>query len=70
MDTVTVFLNHAASCRTMAKVSDDPQNRVVWERMAERWLVCAKLAQERMSAARAQAENQRRHRGRVHGWAH
>jgi hypothetical protein len=38
------FLRHAAVCRRMARFIDDPRDRAVWVRMAERWNRCAELA--------------------------
>jgi len=52
MDTAAEFHKHAADCVTMAKVSDDPETRVEWERMAERWFACAKRAEEEDSFLR------------------
>jgi hypothetical protein len=38
------FLRHAAECKRMAKSMDDPKDRALWVRMAERWTHCAELA--------------------------
>ncbi len=46
MDTPAEFRKHAADCETMAKVSKDRETKAVWKRMAERWLLCAKLAED------------------------
>jgi len=46
MDTPAEFRKHAADCEKMAKVSDDRETKAAWKRMAERWLVCAKLAED------------------------
>jgi hypothetical protein len=46
MDTPTEFRKHAADCETMAKVSSDHETKAAWKRMAERWLICAKLAED------------------------
>ena len=46
MDTPAEFRKHAADCETMAKVSNDPETKAAWKRMAERWLLCAKLADD------------------------
>ena len=37
------FLRFAAECEVMAKFSRNPENRVVWSGLAERWIRCAKL---------------------------
>ncbi len=50
MDTPAEFRKHAADCKKMAKVSNDPDTKAVWKRMAERWLLCAKLAEDRESS--------------------
>ena len=61
MDIAENFLRHAAECRRMARFTRDRETKVVWNRMADRWLMLAtkekarsqQLAQNR--AARAQA---------------
>jgi hypothetical protein len=56
MDTPAEFRKYAANCEKMSKVSKDPEVKALWRRMEERWLLCAKLAQEdEQSAARLQA---------------
>ena len=35
------FRKHAADCMQMAKLSRDPESKVTWNRMAERWHQCA-----------------------------
>ncbi len=46
MDTPAQFHKYAVDCETMAKMSRDPETQAVWKRMAERWLLCAKLAED------------------------
>jgi hypothetical protein len=46
MDTAAEFRKHAANCDKMAKVSKDRETKAIWSRMGERWLLCAKLAQD------------------------
>jgi len=46
MDTPAEFRKHAADCEKMAKVSNDRETKAAWKRMAERWLACAKLAED------------------------
>jgi hypothetical protein len=58
MDTVSEFRKQVAVCKAMAKVSADPDTKAAWQRMAERWLVCSKLAEDQVSAARRRTENQ------------
>jgi hypothetical protein len=56
MDTSAEFRKHAADCKMMAKVSSDPETKAAWKRMAERWLVCAKLAEDQDLLQRRHAE--------------
>jgi hypothetical protein len=46
MDTPAEFRKYAANCKKMSKVSGDPEVKAFWHRMEERWLLCAKLAEE------------------------
>jgi hypothetical protein len=62
MDTPTEFRKHAADCETMAKVSSDHETKAAWKRMAERWLICARLAED-------QDLFLRRRVGHLHSWA-
>jgi len=56
MDTPAEFRKYAANCKKMSKVSEDPEVKSLWRRMEERWLLCAKLAEEdEQSAARLHA---------------
>jgi hypothetical protein len=43
MDPAERFLRFAAECEFMAKFTRNPENRLVWARMAERWIRCARL---------------------------
>jgi hypothetical protein len=52
MDTAAEFRKYAANCKNMSRVSTDPETKALWSRMAERWLLCAKLAEDEQSAAR------------------
>ena len=40
------FLKFATECRVMANLSPQRENRRVWNRLAERWLRCAKLLEQ------------------------
>jgi hypothetical protein len=42
------FLRHAAECRRMARATRDRGSKATWNRLADRWQVCAELA-ERMN---------------------
>jgi hypothetical protein len=46
METGAEFRKYATNCDKMAKVSTDPEAKALWRRMEERWLLCAKLADE------------------------
>ena len=71
MDTPAEFRKHAADCEKMAKVSDDRETKAIWKRMAERWLVCAKLAEDQNLFQRRRAEENpsKPHRRPSHSWA-
>jgi hypothetical protein len=57
MDTAAEFRKYAANCKKMSKVSMDPEAKALWRRIEERWLLCAKLAEEdEQSVARLQAQ--------------
>jgi hypothetical protein len=57
MNTAAEFRKYAADREKMAKVSKDPETKGLWRRMEERWLLCAKLAEEdEQSAARIRAQ--------------
>lgn len=43
------FVRFAAECEVMAKFTSSPENRVVWNRIAERWLRCAELLERQDS---------------------
>ncbi len=65
------FRKHAEDCRRMAKSSRNDEDMAAWNRMAERWILCAELAENQLSTAHLQArENSKRHRRPAHSWAH
>jgi hypothetical protein len=69
MDTAAEFRKHAVDCNKMAKVSNDPETKGTWRRMAERWLLCAKLAEEdEQSLVRLREQRVSRHRPSHHSW--
>jgi len=45
------FRWHADECRRMAMATRDEAQKGTWSRMADRWLVCADLAEKLLSAA-------------------
>jgi hypothetical protein len=61
MDPSERFLRFAAECQFMAKFTHSRENKVVWTRMAERWVRCARLYEGKNATAHA-AHATRRHR--------
>ena len=59
MDTPAEFRKHAANCETMAKVSKDRETKAAWKRMAERWILCAKSAEDQDLFQRRRMEENR-----------
>ena len=69
MDPSERFLRFAAECEMMAKFTHSRENKLVWTRMAERWVRCARLYDGKSAASQASA-SARRHRAPVHSPAH
>jgi len=69
MDTPAVFRKYASDCETMAKVSKDLETKAVWKGMVDRWLLCAKSAENEDLSLRRQLEERRSkpHRN-PHAW--
>jgi hypothetical protein len=65
MDPSEKFHKFAAECQRMAKFTHSAENRAVWTRMAERWLLCAQLYDRQSSAVHA-AGTSKRHRTPAH----
>lgn len=65
MDTTDQFLRFAAECEVMARFTRSPQNKAIWNGLAQRWLRCAELMdRDRASAHRvipAKAQRSFRH---------
>jgi hypothetical protein len=40
------FVRFAAECEVMAQRCPDPENRVVWRKLAARWIRCAQLTDQ------------------------
>jgi hypothetical protein len=69
MNTYDRFLRFAAECEIMAKFTHSRENKVIWNRLAQRWLRCAELmAQHDTLGHRGTAA--RRQRTPVHSLAH
>jgi hypothetical protein len=47
----TIFLRFAAECESMVRLCRDRENKLVWRRLAERWIRCAELAERQSLAA-------------------
>ena len=71
MDMPAEFRKYAADCDKKAKVSKDPETKATWKRMAERWILCAKLAedQEWFQRRLAEEKSSKRYGGPHHRWA-
>ena len=55
------FRKQADECRRMARLTRDHSDRAMWKRMADRWLVCARLAEDDIAIARSHVGERRRH---------
>lgn len=42
----TEFRRHAAECTRMAREAGDKKTKATWKGLAQRWLVCAELAEK------------------------
>jgi hypothetical protein len=47
MNTSDRFTRFAAECEVMAKFSRGADDKAVWNRLAQRWIRCAELLEER-----------------------
>jgi hypothetical protein len=54
------FLKHALDCQQMAKTARDRQSKETWQRMAERWRVCAERFSNTPVVVRREAPRRRR----------
>lgn len=63
MHTTDRFLRFAAECEVMAKFTRSPENKAVWNGLAQRWLRCAELMdQEHASVHRVNPGKSQRNR--------
>jgi hypothetical protein len=46
------FVRFAAECEVMAKFTPSHENKIVWNRIAQRWLRCAELLDRQDADAR------------------
>jgi hypothetical protein len=69
MHTTDRFLRFAAECEVMAKFTRSPENKAVWNGLAQRWLRCAELMDQEQASVRL-ASAAKRHRTFLHNLAH
>ena len=69
MDTREQFLKRAADCEQMAHSASDTMSRLSWNRMAERWRLCAANAVHVRPAKHREAPKKRYRRNLAAGWA-
>jgi hypothetical protein len=50
------FRKHAAECKPMAQSTRGRDNKKVWIEMTDRWLVCARFAEDEYSARQFRSE--------------
>ncbi len=55
MHTADRFLKFAAECELMAKSTRSPENRAVWNGLAQRWLRCVELLEQQEASLRRNA---------------
>jgi hypothetical protein len=68
MELAKEFRNHAATCIQMSRSSNDPEINATWLRMAERWLVCAKVAEDQISHTHVPRDYRKQHRKPTPKW--
>jgi hypothetical protein len=66
MNTSERFQRFAAECEVMATFTPDPENQLVWRRMAERWIRCAELSERQVSVAHAAGPQKHRRKPTHH----
>jgi hypothetical protein len=65
-----MFLERATECERMAELTPDPQSRLTWRQMAERWHRCAKVAEDASTTAQQSREASRRRQSSSGRWMH
>jgi hypothetical protein len=60
MDAPDRFMRFAAECEVMAQIAPSPENRAVWNGLAQRWIRCAELLDQRDSVRPAGRSTKRR----------
>ena len=69
MDATRAFLRFAAECEVMTTITRDKESKLMWRRLAERWLMCAGLIDYQRSTANYGSLMQRDERP-AHHWTH
>jgi len=69
MHTTDRFLRFAAECEVMAKFTRSAENKAVWNGLAQRWLRCAELLDQKHSNVH-HANSARRQRTFLHNLPH
>jgi hypothetical protein len=69
MDGSRAFLRFAAECEVMTKIAHDKESKLMWRRLAERWLKCANLIDDQRSSANYDSLMKRDAKP-AHHWAH
>jgi hypothetical protein len=59
VETAKEFTTYATTCQSMARTAKDPESKAAWLRLAERWRLCAKLADEQERYARTRDPKRR-----------
>lgn len=55
----TEFRRHAAECARMAREAADKATKATWKGLAQRWLICADLADQESRMVRNTPRNSR-----------
>jgi hypothetical protein len=55
------FMKFAAECEVMAKFTRSPESRAVWNGLAQRWIRCARLADQTQITTRHGGPAKRQH---------
>jgi hypothetical protein len=69
MDTREQFLKRAEDCEQMARSASDTMSRLSWNRIAERWRLCAANAVRTRPATHREVPKKRYRRNLAAGWA-
>jgi hypothetical protein len=70
MHTTDQFLRFAAECEMMAQFTRSPENKAVWNGLAQRWLRCAELMDQEHASVHHHKAPEKRHRTFLQNMAH